>query len=249
VWGDYWYEYLGRWGVLGRAAELCLSRLSRNNVAVSSRTRRQLMALGAREVEVIPNGIDLRMIEGLDPSPEGCDVIYAGRLAKNKNLDLLMRSLRLVRKEIPDLRCIIIGDGPEMAGLKRLSSELGIDDCVQFKGFLDSHGEVLAHIKSSRLLVLPSTREGFGMVALEANACGLPVVTVNHKMNATCDLITSRTGIICQPEERDLATGIMQALSAGREMKDSCLELASSYNWNRISIKCEEYYQRVLQDA
>ncbi|NYT02049.1 MAG: glycosyltransferase family 4 protein [Methanosarcinales archaeon] len=247
VWGDYWYRYLGRWGMLGKAAELCLSRLCRNNVAVSSRTCQHLVALGAREVEVIPNGIDRREIEEVVASDEQCDVIYIGRLAENKNLDLLMRSLSLVRQEVPDLRCTIIGDGPEMAKLKRLCRELGVDRSVQFKGFLESHGQVLTHIKSSRMLVLPSTREGFGMAALEACACGLPVVTVNHWMNAACDLITPRTGIVCQPEERDLAAGIVQLLATGKGMRESCLELARGYDWDRIADRCEEYYRRAAQ--
>lgn len=64
-------------------------------------------------------------------------------------------------------------------------------------------------IKSSRVLVLPSTREGFGVVLLEANACGIPVITLDHKDNAARDLIEEgKNGYTCGLDEKQIAERI-----------------------------------------
>lgn len=73
--------------------------------------------------------------------------------------------------------------------MKKLTNELDLKGNVEFTGFLEDYQDVIAHMKSSKVLVLPSVREGFGMVVLEANACGVPVVVVDHPMNAAKDLV------------------------------------------------------------
>ena len=75
-------------------------------------------------------------------------------------------------------------------------------------------------MKSSKIFVLPSTREGFGIVALEANACGLPVITVNHAKNAAADLVMDHcNGFKCNLNENEMAGKIMQAFSERKNME------------------------------
>jgi glycosyltransferase involved in cell wall biosynthesis len=244
VWGDYWYEYLGPLGSFGVAVEKAVAALGAKNIAVSESTRRGLRSMGIEEVGVVPNGIDLREIQGVKAEDEGSDFIFAGRLIRDKNVDLLIRSLGLVKEEVPDLRCIIIGDGPERGMLENLVHALGLDENVRFLGFLEKHEDVVAQMKASRLFVLPSTREGFGIVVLEANASGLPVVTINHKRNASADLITEGTGFLCEPTCESLASSLLRGLEEGASMRQSCLELAKSYDWGEICLSLEEHYQQ-----
>lgn len=241
VWDKYWFGYLGRRGLFGYLVEKLTARLAENNVAVSEQTKKDLERIGLGNVEVIPNGIDFEGIRKVRKADEESDVIFAGRLIKDKNVDVLIKAIKLVKEEIPDVRGIVIGDGPERLRLEKLAGDLGLNGNVEFRGFLKSHDEVIALMKASKVFVLPSTREGFGIVALEANACGLPVVTVEHEMNATKDLIKKgKNGFVCRLSEKEVAENILMALH--RDMREECMEIAKGYDWDVIVRKCERYY-------
>jgi len=241
VWSDYWFGYLGRKGVFGYLVERLTTKLTKNNVAVSELTKRDLEKLGLKNVEIIPNGIDFEGIRRVRKAEEESDVIFAGRLIRDKNVDVLIRAVRLLKEEISDIKCVIIGDGPERMRLEKLARDFGLNGNVEFKGFLKEHDDVIALMKSSKVFVLPSTREGFGIVALEANACGLPVVTVEHEMNATKDLIENgRNGFVCRLSAKDIAENVLTALHS--DMSNECIEIAKGYDWDVIVRRCERYY-------
>ena len=98
VWGDYWHEYLGQKGVIGKGVEKAVSRLTENNIAVSERTKRDLEALNIKGIHVVPNGIDFNEIERVKASDTKSDVVYMGRLVRHKNVDLLIKAVSLVAK-------------------------------------------------------------------------------------------------------------------------------------------------------
>ncbi len=243
VWGDYWYEYLGRKGILGRWVEQAACRLTERNIAVSERTKRELEGLGVKGVRVVPNGIDFTRIEQVSASVRNSDVIYVGRLVGHKNVDLLIRALSLVRRDASDVNAVIVGDGPEKERLKALVRELDLEKNVEFTGFLDDYDDALALMKSAGVFVSPSTREGFGIAALEANACGLPVVTVRHRMNAVSDMVRE-TGLVCEPTPESLAEGITRGLEERIRMKEKCRSGARDYDWERICDLAEKVYEQ-----
>lgn len=242
VWGDYWQEYMGRMGVLGKAVERSCARLADQNIAISHKTKMDLEAIGVKGVKVIPTGIDFKHISGVVASEEHSDVIFAGRLARHKNVDLLIRALAPACRDMPDLRAVIIGDGPEKSRLEKLALDLGLSRNVSFRGFLDDHDHVISLIKSSRVFVMPSSREGFGIAALEANACGLPVVTVDHRMNAVCDLLKEGTGFKCQVSDEDLGRAIRECLNRGQSMRSACIDAARGYDWDELCLAAERIY-------
>jgi len=243
VWGNYWYEYLGKKGFFGKTVEKLTTKLTSRNVAVSERTKKELERFGVREeIEVIPNGIDFWDIQNVRASEEESDVIFVGRLMKEKNVDVLIKAISLVKKEVPDIKCIIIGDGPERRRLENLANDFKINKNIKFTGFLEDYDEVISYEKSSKVFVLPSIREGFGIVALEANACGLPVVTVNHRMNAACDFISNGNGFTCKFSEEDVAEKILTALDRRKNMARKCIEKAKMYDWDKISSLVESFY-------
>ncbi len=101
-------------------------------------------------------------------------------------------------------------------------------------------------MKASKVFVLPSTREGFGITALEALACGLPVVTVDHPANAIREFITEKNGFLSSLSAEDLADKIRQALTHRVEMRDACTATAAAFDWDRIAAESEEYYRSVI---
>jgi glycosyltransferase involved in cell wall biosynthesis len=101
-------------------------------------------------------------------------------------------------------------------------------------------------MKASHVCVIPSTREGFGITALEALACGLPVVTTDHPDNAIGELITNETGFLSGQSAEDLAEKIRVALRRYPEMKMNCAISAEAYDWDRIVDRLEIYYQSLM---
>jgi glycosyltransferase involved in cell wall biosynthesis len=244
VWGDYWYEYLGWKGFFGKTTERLVARLTTENIAVSKSTAKNLINLGIfHEIKIIPNGIDFTRIRSISPSSESWDVIFVGRLIKEKHADLLIYALKLLQNKNPDIRAVIIGEGPEYNKIKNLIHDNNMVTPIHMCGFFRDHDDLIAQLKSSKVFVLPSTREGFGITALEALACGLPVVTVDHPANAVRDLISENNGYLCSLSSKDLAEKISLALQHYVTMRDACIVSAESLDWDNITLDIEAYYK------
>ena len=248
VWGDYWYDYLGWKGFFGKTIERLVARLTSENVVVSKTTAENLKNLGFRhEINIIPNGIDLTRIKSITPSSESWDIIFVGRLIREKHADLVIHAVNLFQCKNPDIHALLIGEGPEYNTLKNLINDKKIDSPVHISGFYRDHDDLIAQLKSSKVFVLPSTREGFGITALEALACGLPVVTVDHPANAIRDLITEKNGFLCSLSAQDLTEKIGLALRHHLIMREACIMSAESFDWDRITSDIESYYQSVIK--
>ena len=245
VWNDYWYEYLGKAGFFGKLVEKIMVNLTGRIIAVSTKTKNDLKAMKSSEKSVvIPNGIDFNYIHDIAPADEKSDIIFAGRLIKEKNVDMLIKTIPLVKEKIPDVKCCIIGDGPERAKLEKLVQRLGVQDSIIFKGFMKNYDDLISYMKSSQVFVLPSVREGFGIVVIEANACGLPVVVVKHRMNAASDLIiNNKNGIVSDFSREGMAENIISMIDKKKEMQKDCIATSGEYDWDKIVDTLEEFYK------
>lgn len=262
VWDDYWYEYLGKVGFFGKLIEKLVSKLSEKNITVSGWTKRRLETLKVPEkrITVIPNGIDLKRISRIESEGEReflelerkrYDIIFAGRLIKEKNVDLLIKAVALLKVDFPDIRCCIVGDGPEMASLIKLATEIGIyDRNVEFAGFQE-YETLLGKIKASKVLVLPSSREGFGMVVIEAFACGVPVVTVRAKFNAAQGLVKNEVdGFVVELKDREIANAVQKIIghnSDYNKISKAALRKARNYDWDEIIEKIYSTYEGYIK--
>lgn len=185
VWGSYWQDYLGKIGIFGEIIEKLASGLPGQVIAISAATRSQLQNLGVgKDITIVPCGVDLNKVRIVPSAPEKSDVIFVGRLIRDKHVDILIGALSRLKGSFPELKCIIVGRGPEEECLKGRVSLGKLEDNVRFIGFTPDYDDILSLMKSSRMCVLPATREGFGIVALEALACGIPVITADHPGNA-----------------------------------------------------------------
>ena len=247
VWGDYWYQYLGKPGIFGKIIERIMLGLTDNIITVSKKTKKDLKKIIKSENSiVISNGIDFNHITKIQPSNEKSSVIFAGRLIKEKNVDVLIKSIKIVKKKIPDIKCLIIGEGPEELKLKKLVAELQIEDNIIFKGFMKNYDDLIGYMKSSKVLVLPSTREGFGIVVIEANACGIPVIVVDHEMNAALDLVhDGENGFKTKLSPVDMADNIIKSIEREEENKEKYIEISAEYDWNNVVDSLEKVYREV----
>lgn len=251
-WGNLWNEYLGIYGFLGKTVESLASRMSKYIVANSEHTRQSLIKAGLKENEVttIEFGLRLQDIEFAEASNDKSDIIFAGRLIKEKKVDILLRAIKEVVNHGIRVKCNIVGDGPEKECLQNLSKELGLESFVFFLGFLDSTDKLYSLMKSSKVFVFPSVREGFGIVVIEANACGLPVIAVKAEHNAISSLIVNeKNGFICELDPGDIAKSTALLLTDNNlysKMHKMAIESAKGYGWSALVERQEQYYYKVI---
>ncbi|MFN2504661.1 MAG: glycosyltransferase family 4 protein [Acidimicrobiales bacterium] len=254
VWGPaYWKTYLGPVGTIGWLMEWLSFRTPHHIIANSPHTSRRLAGyVRGTAVHAISLGVDFDHILTIDTGPEPSDVVFAGRLLPNKNVDLLLRAVALLAGHGRDVRVTIVGEGPERGGLELLARELGITGLVTFRDFFPDHDDLIAHIKASAVFVLPSQREGFGLVVLEANVCGVPVVTVDHPDNAARELIVEGcNGFVAALNEASLADAIMLALASGADMDTEAFarETFARYSWDAVAARVLEVLEPLVAGA
>ncbi|GAB3256907.1 glycosyltransferase family 4 protein [Kineosporia babensis] len=234
LWGrDYWRQYLGPAGVIAAAIEAYAVRLPDHIFAASEGTAERIRVLRGERggVSVVPNGLDLQHITAA-PAGEPSDVLCVGRLLAHKKVDVVLEALA----QLPGLRLLVLGQGPELARLQALALNLGVAERVEFRPPVPDRLELLGLIKAARVLAFPSEREGFGMVALEALACGTPVVTSSHPDNEARRLVQPGVnGVVGPAQAAAVAEGIAQVLSAGAPMRAAARAGVADSDWETIA--------------
>jgi glycosyltransferase involved in cell wall biosynthesis len=225
---DYWREYLGRVGgsIGWRIQRACL-RVPQQAFCFSRLHEQRLGALGL-------NG-ELTRLEGqylgaagVPPRAARVVAVFAGRHIPEKRVPALVPALAEARRQIPALRGEIYGDGPDRTKVLRAIAELGLDGAVEAPGFVDA--ALLEDALASALcLVLPSRREGYGLVVVEAAARGVPVVVVAGPDNAAVELVEEGVNgaIAATVDPPELAAAILRVHDGGAALR------ASSAAWFR----------------
>ena len=207
---------------------------------------------------VIPAGIELADFEGEGDGVafrqrhhlHGRVLLYTGRLAMNKHLESVIRLLPELVKEFPDLTFAAVGeDHGQLAAWRELSHKLGVERHVFFLGHL-SRGELVEAYRACDAYVLPSDYESFGIVLLEAMACGKPVVAT--RVGGTSDIVTDRETGLLVPFGDDAA--LKQALLSvlGDEALRRALgqrarnAVGERFNWDSIVTRIEAEYAALL---
>lgn len=244
VWGkDYWKKYLGTTGIIAYLVERWSAKLPDVIIAVSQHTASDLQnVLKVRQtVMVVPNGLNIESISKNKPT-QGADIIFAGRLLSHKNVDILLKAIAILKKDSPEITAFIVGEGPEKDNLQKLSAKLGLEKNVTFLGFLEDYNDLYQIMSGSSIFVLPSTREGFGIAALEANACGIPIIAIDHEHNATKDIIKNgETGMLVALDEFAMAKGIRDTLNTPKD-SDIYRNHAKKYDWKNIIEQVKKIY-------
>ncbi|HWM63975.1 MAG TPA: glycosyltransferase [Solirubrobacterales bacterium] len=209
---------------------------------------RSLLGLGVEPVRIRrwERGVDIARFDpgkaDRDAYPGELKVLYAGRLTREKGVDLLAESFLKARRLEPRLHLLLAGGGPEEAELR---TRLG--EHATFLGWLE--GEDLARAYASAdLFLFCSTTDTYGQVVVEAGASGLPVVAVSE--GGPASLIENRhTGILCRPDADHLAGTMLQLASSPalrRRLGAAARRAAESRSWELALDQLAAGYRRVL---
>jgi glycosyltransferase involved in cell wall biosynthesis len=227
-------------------------RLGGHQVAVSPFTADRLVASGLprHRIRVVGNGLTLREFDAAQRSAIRSDIVYVGRLIDEKRVDLLIAAVAQLGDEMPQLRCLVIGDGPQRAALEAQVARAGIGDQVRFLGQVEE-ADKAGLLKASRILVLPSTREGFGIAAIEGQAAGLVPVVVRSRHSAASALLRDGVdGVVCEPEADALAGALRSLLRDPerlRRLQSAARQAAEAWDWNRVALQMESVYLDVAR--
>lgn len=259
---EYLYNYI-RWiprNWLKRAARF----FSKNQcnavdalVVPSSPMRDALQTYGVTtEMHIIPTGLNLEAFR----TPPSSDfrsqlsirddqplLLYVGRVAMEKNIDFLVDVMPFVLEESPDAVLVIAGEGPAEHHLKRKVSDMGLQSCVKFAGYMRRDGALQDAYRAADLFVFASRTETQGLVLLEALALGTPVVALG--VMGTLDVLKPEGGCVIAPENPSgFAEAINQTLNQP-ERYQQLAEQASRYadTWTatqKTQLLLDVYQQR-----
>jgi len=248
VWDDYWYDYLGPLGAFGKAIEQITAKLPDTIVPISEYIAGDLRDIGrTRNLRVIENGVDVKGLQETPSADADWDAIYVGRLSEHKNVDMLLEAIDTTSTHIgTDVSCCIIGDGPERERLEEYATDLGVDDQVTFLGFVEEDADVIGNIKAASVFVLPSIREGFPNTILEANACGVPSIVVDHPENGSTAVVEDGvTGFVTNVSADAIADRLAACLTDDelvKELSAGAIEYGRDHDWDVIVDELEDVY-------
>jgi glycosyltransferase involved in cell wall biosynthesis len=256
---EYWRSYLGSLaGRVGSAVQALCLRLPDRSFTFSRLVERRLGELGHRAPLVRLTGEYAGDPPALGPSlPEPADpplVVFAGRHVPEKHVLDIAPAIAVARQEIPNLRCAILGEGPQTQTLRGQVRRLGLDGVIEIPGRVDPD-RVESTIATASCLLNPSEREGYGLVVVEAAARGTPSIVVAGPENAATELIEPGVNgfIATSRDPVELAEAIAAAVEAGELLRIATLDWFDSHRKelsisSSLELVAATYATRLLVD-
>jgi glycosyltransferase involved in cell wall biosynthesis len=239
----YWVEYGGRLlGELGWRIQRFGARTKHKAFAFSRLHAARLRELGHKGEVTVLDGL---YADGATPGRNSEPVVvFAGRHIPEKGVPSLIPALAKARERIPELRAELYGDGPDRDTVLALLDRHGLDSSVSAPGFVDT-ARVDEAIRRALCLVLPSRREGYGLVVVEAAAAGTPSVVVAHPDNAAAELVDDgENGVVVESDDPEsLAAAIVRIHEAGERFRQSTREW---YERNAARLSIESSVDKVV---
>jgi glycosyltransferase involved in cell wall biosynthesis len=255
VWSrSYWREYLGGvGGRLGALVQRLCALVPQQAFCFSELHAERLREEGLRGPVTVLRGlytgttepVTSGAAEPVTPSLAQPLVLFAGRLIPEKQATLGVAAIAIAARRIEGLRGAFLGDGPERAALDGAIAEHGLQEIVSAPGFADAE-VVDAEMRRALCLLLPSRREGYGMVVVEAAARGTPSIVVAGEDNAATELIREGVNGTIAPraDPEVMAEAIVRVHEAGTALRRSTARwFAENIEW----LSLEHSLQVVLE--
>jgi glycosyltransferase involved in cell wall biosynthesis len=243
---DYWIEYLGPLaGRVGNSVQRLCMRVPQGAFCFSRLHAKRLVEGGVSGSPIVLEGEYAGSLEPSDPMEPDTLVVFAGRHIPEKQVSAVVPAVAALRRVNADVRCVIFGDGPERKRVLEQVREHELGDAVSVPGFVDAV-DLEAALRQAGCMVLPSRREGYGLIVIEAAAMGAPSVVVRGDDNAATELIEEGVNgfVAASAEPTDLAAAIEQALAGGMELRRTT---AAWFARNAQRLSLESSLERVSE--
>jgi len=219
----------------------------------------QFLGSYRNKIVVIPNGINLNNFD-VPYSKEECRkmfgltsedkiILFLGTLGPHKGPDVLLKAMPKIIKEIRDVKLAFAGAGPLKEELIRQSKKLGIERNAIFAGFVEESSKPF-YYRAADIFCFPSVmkHEIFGIVNLEAMACGIPIVA--SKIGGVPDVVKDgENGLLVPPGDSDALAEAIIYLLENEEVRESLgkngRKKVDNYSWERIAAETEKLYERI----
>jgi glycosyltransferase involved in cell wall biosynthesis len=240
----YWREYLGPvGGRVGERVQAAGLRLRQRAFCFAEVTALRLREAGVHGPVEVLAGEYAGSLETPVPRAPRPEVVFAGRHIPEKRVPALVEAFAALRERAPELRLVILGDGPERAEVLARIERLGLGDVARAPGFVGAE-EVEDALEHALCMVLPSRREGYGLIVVEAAARGVPSIVVAEPDNAATELVDDGENgyVAASIAPEDLAAAILRVRDAGPALRDST---AAWFERNAQRLSLERSLDRV----
>lgn len=242
-WGKtYWEKYYPHYWWLGVFLEKISYAACDQIIANSYFTKEKIMHAfvdGTKDVFVLPpTCIDTTMINSVPAQEKKYDIIYYGRIIAHKHVEHIVDAVAQLVSHGTPVRALIVGDGPDKVNIIQRIAEKKMEQYIDLIEFVKKYEDLIATVKSAKVMVQPSEREGFGITVAEANACGLPVFLLNYPDNASVEIVAHEyNGFVCN-DVNDLYKKL-----------DSVLKKGSHFALDNLSINATKVAQEYSMES
>lgn len=257
VWSEtYWRSYLGGLGGrVGALVQRLCARVPQRAFCFSQLHAARLRAEGLATEPTVLRGLYVEERERAQRRPDGTGaladgmaaeplVVFAGRMIPEKRAPLGAEGVALACERIEGLRGVFFGDGPEREEVLARIERLGAGQSIEAPGFVDSE-RVDAALSRATCMLLPSSREGYGLIVVEAAARGTPSIVIRGQDNAATELVQDGVnGMVAEAADAEaIAAAIARVHGAGTSLREST---ARWYDRNAESLSIESSLTRVV---
>jgi glycosyltransferase involved in cell wall biosynthesis len=240
----YWQEYLGPvGGLVGWAVQALCMRIPQRAFCFSRLHAARLRERGVRgELTVLEGEYEGPQVAR--PDAAGPLVVFAGRHIPEKRAPAVVPAVVLASRDIPDLAGIIFGDGPDRPKVLKAIEDCQAQGIVEAPGFVTSE-EVDQALHGALCMLLPSRREGYGLIVVEAAALGVPSIVVRDPDNAATELIEEGANgtVAASAEPEQLADAIVRIHRGAGALRESTL---AWYRRNATRLSLSHSLEQVL---
>jgi glycosyltransferase involved in cell wall biosynthesis len=234
----YWTEYLGRvGGRVGWLVQRACLRVPQQAFCFSRLHARRLSDEGLTMPATVLEGEYVGPMKPRPSDESDCVAVFAGRFIPEKRVEAIVPAIARARNALPGLRAELFGDGPERTRVILRVAECGLQDVIGVPGFV-SGAELERGLAHALCMVLPSRREGYGMVVIEAASFGTPSIVVAGEDNAAVEHVQEGVNGVIAPSDRpeDLAEAITRVHRAGATLRRSTARWFAD-NAHRLSME------------